>query len=45
MVCPIGFAYDSYVLQEELIQVEIRNRGVAALDNLVVSNQPVFCCH
>lgn len=42
MVCPIGFAYDSYVLQEELIQVEIRNRGVAALDSLVVSAEKEY---
>ncbi len=36
-VCPIGFAYDSYILREDLVQIETQNRGMAVLDNLVVS--------
>lgn len=40
--CPIGFAYDSYILQEDLAQIAVENRGVAALDNLVVSAEDEY---
>lgn len=38
-VCPIGFGYDSYVLQEDLMQIDVNDRGIFALDNLVIASK------
>lgn len=36
---PIGFAYDSYVLMEDLMAVDTNFRGIIALDNLVIDSE------
>lgn len=37
--CPIGFAADSYILQEELMSLAVDQRAIAMLDSMVVDQQ------
>lgn len=34
--CPIGFAYDRYITEEELKELPLEKRGMAALNSLVI---------
>ena len=37
--CPIGFAVDSYILYDELMELEVNDRAVALLDSVVLNQE------